>query len=53
MKNLLMKRLEAQFYRYTEQYDANILALLKEKQIPIQLNIMEEILYEAKRRGVF
>lgn len=53
MKNRLMERLETQFYHYTERYDANILALFKERQIDIDIQILEDILFEAKRRGVF
>lgn len=53
MKNELMRRLETQFYRYTEQYDANILALFREKDVDVDEELIQEILYEAKRRGVF
>lgn len=53
MKNKLMQRLEAQFYRYAERYDANIIALFEEKEIDVELDVVQEILYEAKRRGVF
>ena len=52
MANELMKRLEQQFYKYTEMYDNNILAIAKEKNIQIDSNTLKQILDDAKHRTV-
>lgn len=52
MANELMKRLEQQFYKYTEMYDNNILAIAKEKNIQIDANTLKQILDDAKHRTV-
>ncbi len=50
MQDSLMQKLEEYFYRYTRQYDANILALAQEKGLNISQETLKEILEEAKHR---
>lgn len=52
MANELMKRLEQQFYKYTEMYDSNIIAIAREKDISIDENTLKAILDAAKHRTV-
>lgn len=48
MTNNLFDRLEKQFYRYTELYDANIINIFKQKNTGIEEAVLKEILNEAK-----
>lgn len=52
MANGLMQRLEQQFYKYTEMYDDNILAIAKEQNVGINEATLKQILHDAKHRTV-
>lgn len=52
MANGLMQRLEQQFFKYTEMYDNNILAIAKEKNLNIDETTIKQILHDAKHRTV-
>ena len=52
MANELMKRLEKQFYKYTEMYDDNIMAICREQNLQIDENKLKQILDDAKHRTV-
>lgn len=44
----IMKKLENTFLNYTEQYDHNIKKLVKEKEVELSIEELEEILADAK-----
>ncbi len=48
MTNELFDRLERQFYRYTEMYDANIINLFKQRNTGPEETVLRQILDEAK-----
>lgn len=52
MSNELMKRLEQQFFKYTEMYDSNILAIAREKHLAIDEDTLKQLLDDAKHRVV-
>jgi|GEM_PF-1258198 hypothetical protein len=43
-----MKKIEETFYSYAQRYDENIKELVKERQVEISLEELEEILQDAK-----
>lgn len=44
----LFKKLEETFLEYTQRYDENIKNLIKERQVEISIEELEEILDDAK-----
>ncbi|MEC9488264.1 MAG: hypothetical protein UMV23_02120 [Halanaerobium sp.] len=50
--NELMKRLEEKFFEYAQQYDQNIVAIIQEKHLNVDLNMLQQVLDEAKHRAV-
>jgi hypothetical protein len=44
----LIKKMEDLFYNYTEKYDENIKLLIKEREVEISMEELEEILADAK-----
>ncbi|MCK4259363.1 MAG: hypothetical protein KAX49_10320 [Halanaerobiales bacterium] len=52
MANEMWKRLEQQFYKYTETYDNNIMTIAKEKNLVIDESTLKQILDDAKHRTV-
>lgn len=47
-----MKKMEDTFYKYAEKYDENIKDLVKERNIEISMEELEEILQDAKNISV-
>lgn len=52
MSNELMKRLEQKFFEYAQQYDHNIISIVQERNLNIDLNLLQQVLDEAKHRAV-
>lgn len=48
----LMKKVEESFYDYTKKYDKNIKKLMKEHNVEISMEELEEILSDAKNISV-
>lgn len=47
-----MKKMKQTFYDYAEKYDENIKSLIKEHNIEISIEELEEILTDAKNISV-
>lgn len=47
-----MKKIEETFYNYAQKYDENIKELIKERELEISIEELEEILHDAKNMAV-
>ena len=47
-----MKKMEDAFYNYAEKYDKNIKSLMKERNVEISMEELDEILDDAKNISV-
>ena len=47
-----MKKMEDTFFEYASKYDKNIKKLVKEKDVEISMEELEEILHDAKNISV-
>lgn len=44
----IMRKIEEAFYDYVDRYDENIKTLIKERNVEISIEELDEILHDAK-----